>query len=145
MRPGRFAMIAVLMLVGACGAEKERNPDLKVEPTMATATTSPAEPKPDKAALESAVRDYSAAFLDGDGATAYALLTERCQNRTPLSEFAAITEQAKVAYGPRKITSLTIDLNSEQARVTYAYETTVLNQTDEPWAFESGQWHNDDC
>lgn len=87
---------------------------------------------------------YSAAFLSGDGAAAYALLSARCQERTPLSEFAAIVEQAGEAYGPQDIESIEVTINDTQAQATYTYGDDTLSQDSEPWVNESG-WKNDDC
>ncbi len=87
---------------------------------------------------------YSAAFLSGDGAAAYALLSSRCQERTQLSEFAAIVEQAGETYGPQDIESIEVTVNGTQAQATYTYGDDTLNQDREPWVDEAG-WKNDDC
>lgn len=100
----------------------------------------------EKPALRRAVQNYSDAYLTGDANTAYALLSKRCQARTTEADFAALVSQAKGLYGtalPMK--TFKVDLNDAQARVTYTYEMAAINQTDEPWVKESGDWHQDDC
>lgn len=111
--------------------------------TSAPATSAAA---PDQAALERAVRDYSAAYLGGDPAKAFGLLSKRCQLRLGQQQMADAVSMAKDQYGPQDITSLHVDtLQGTLARVTYTYADTTLNQSSEPWVAEGGQWREDDC
>lgn len=142
------ALILAGLALAACGGGSDADPVSKPAASTAVATTTPP-PAPVATAdpaveLEEAVRAYSSAFLDGDGAGAYELLSERCRDRTPLSEFASITEQAKTAYGPQDVTSIDVTVNGEQAQATYGYADASLNQDKEPWVNEAG-WRNDDC
>lgn len=91
-----------LLALAACGGSDK--PD---ETTTSASTSAATNPSAD---LEAAVRNYSSAFLTGDGAAAYALMSERCQDATPLSDFAAITEQAADTYGEVAIKSLKVAL-----------------------------------
>lgn len=96
-------------------------------------------------ALDAAVRAYSADFLAGDATAAYARTSERC--RTVLEEdvFAAIVASAAEAYGDEEITDLESEVDGNSATVSYEYEDETLNQEDEPWVLEDGEWHLDDC
>lgn len=112
-------------------------------PTKEQATQ---EPQIDhEADLKKAVTEYTHAFLTGDGATAYAMLSAKCRAATPLSEFAAITEQARDTYGDVKIDSLKVTVDGRKARATYTFPVPAINQTEELWVAEAGSWKNDDC
>lgn len=142
----RFKLVAIavmaLVLVGCGGSSEEPDEPSKAGSQKTASSTPTAAPDDD---LKAAVNAYSKAFLTGDGAAAYALLSERCRSLTPLSDFAAITEQAKETYGPVKIDSLDVDVSGDSATATYTYAVPAINQTDEKWVLESGSWHNDDC
>ncbi len=97
-------------------------------------------------ALETAVRAYSAAYLTGEGSIAYGLLSDRCQQRIGEAEFTGLTRAAQAQYGGQPIQTLTVDtLAGPLARVTYTYSASAINQQAEPWVFEKGSWHQDDC
>jgi len=120
--------------------------------TTATSTTSSPSSTPSsasasvEAALRAAVQAYSDAFLSGNAKQAYALLSTRCQERSTLAEFTAITDQAKALYGnPLPMSSFKAQISGDLARVTYTYAVSAINQTREPWVRESGDWHEDDC
>lgn len=101
---------------------------------------------PDNSALEAQVRAYSTAFLTGDGAAAYDLLSKRCQERNERVGFVNTVTLAAKQYGPQDIKALTVDQASgDLARVTYTYDTAALDQRGEPWVREGGQWRVDDC
>lgn len=138
----RFLVVAVLALVlSACSSSEDDAPE---EPQASTSEPAPAPTVDPADELEAAVEAYSAAFLSGDGAAAYNLLSERCRDRTPLSEFAGVVEQASAVYGEQAITSLEVTVNGEQAQATYGYADPTLDQDREPWVNEGG-WRNDDC
>ena len=120
MLRGTLLVIAVVT-IGACGASEKR-PDLR-----------------------SSVEAYSAAYLSGDGATAYQLLTTRCRASTQLSELAAMTETAQRMNGNVQIETFSAAEDGDHATATYTFAVPALNQTDEPWLRESGAWHNNDC
>jgi len=92
------------------------------------------------------VRAYSKAFLAGDGAAAYELLSKRCQERNERVGFVNTVELAGKTYGPQDIKTLTVDQASgDLARVTYTYDKADLDQRGEPWVREGGDWRVDDC
>jgi hypothetical protein len=99
----------------------------------------------DEPQLREAVLAFSEAYLSGVVDTAYALMSERCRQRSTRAEFAHDVALVQEMYDPEPIRSLVTDVESDRARVTYTYGEFDLNQTGEPWTLEAGQWHNDDC
>ncbi|WP_028637721.1 hypothetical protein [Nocardioides sp. URHA0032] len=100
----------------------------------------------ESAAIREAAQAYSDAYLTGDADAAYGLLSQRCQDRTPADQFASVVQTAKAQYGSAlDFKSFDADVNGEQARVTYTYDTAAINQDQEPWVKESGEWREDDC
>lgn len=63
----------------------------------------------------------------------------------PLSEFASLTEQAKVLYGHVKIETVDVTVHGEKATATYTYAVPAINQTDEPRVVKGVGWRSDDC
>lgn len=130
-----MVVIGVLALAGCTGTSTSSS--------SAASTTSAA---PDNSALEAQVRAYSAAFLAGDGAVAYELLSKRCQERNERVGFVKTVDLAAATYGPQDIKTLTVDQASgDLARVTYTYDKAALDQRGEPWVREAGTWRVDDC
>jgi hypothetical protein len=135
------ALLTVLLSLTACGGSSDNTPTPKASATVTT-TTPAADPSSD---LKAAVHAYSKAYLTGDGASAYAMLTKRCRTKLALSEFAAASESAKSLYGNVPIKTLDVKVNGTKATATYTYAVATINQTDQPWVFESGAWHYDQC
>lgn len=99
-----------------------------------------------QSALEDAYRTYVEAFFGGDGATAYALLSDRCQKATSLSEFAAASESAADIYGQVDYTidTVTVDGNSGSVDSTFAAD--ALNSDGgSAWIYEDKGWRSDKC
>ncbi len=112
----------------------------------ATGASSAASETPE-AEVEAAYRTYTDAFLTGDGATAYGLLSERCRKLYPLSDFAAAAEAAKEMYGPVKydLRGVTID-DSGRAKVDAKFPVAGLDQGGgSEWIREDGGWRTDKC
>jgi len=102
--------------------------------------------KTETTALHSAVEDYSAAYLSGEGGAAWNLLSSRCKGRISKSEMRTMTTLAAKKYGAQPIMTLTIDsISGGMARVTYTYSQAAINQVKEPWVREGDQWREDDC
>lgn len=141
---------AVLLVVAACGSTDESSdPALPSDPVAAPSVSAgaPAEPTSDPA-LEQAVRDYSAAYLGGDGDAAHALLSQRCQRRVTVAQLTTLADQAKDLYGDATITTLDAEIDDEyddEAEVKYTYSAPALDQDDEDWVLEDDGWKNDDC
>ncbi|MEX5712949.1 hypothetical protein AB1484_33025 [Parafrankia sp. FMc6] len=149
-----MAMLAVAVTgCGSSSATGSSNAPSGVSGTTETAeTTAVATPaavaagQPDRVGLEAAVRAYSQAYLGGQGSVAYGLLSRRCQFRVGAAEMDGLTAAARAQYGPQPITTLTVDtFAGTLARVSYVYPDAAINQREEPWAFENGAWHQDDC
>lgn len=136
----RVLAIGCLLALTACGSS-DKPDSAGTTGASDTATSSAPDPSGD---LEAAVRKYSSAFLTGDGSTAYALLSKRCQTEMPLSDFAAITEQAADTYGDVSIKSLNVVVDGDKGTATYTYPVVTLNQTEQPWVNQEG-WKWDAC
>lgn len=95
--------------------------------------------------LEAAVRTYTEAFLGGDADAAYDLLSERCRGELARNDFTAIVAQASAQYGDAEITSYEDDVRGNVATATYELSDPTLNQVEERWLLEGGNWRNDDC
>jgi hypothetical protein len=121
-------LAGVLVLATACGG-----------------STGPKAGSPE-AALGSAVRAYSAAVVGGDGAAAFQLESERCQQILDAGAASAQAAQAKANYPGATINKLTVDdLSGSKAHVSYSYADPILDQAKQPWLNESGAWHWDAC
>jgi hypothetical protein len=107
-----------------------------------------AEPGPserDDPALRAAVLAYSESYLSGGADVVYNLMSRRCQQQVTLAEVTDGVALAQRMYDEQPVRSLTAFIEDDEARVTYSYATSDLNQTREPWTRESGEWRNDDC
>lgn len=97
-------------------------------------------------AIRKAATTYSDAFLSGDADAAYGALSARCKDRIGEVEFTSVVQAAKDTYGSAlKFKTFEAEVNGRQARVTYTYAISAINQTDEPWVKEDGRWRQDDC
>lgn len=96
-------------------------------------------------ALEDAVRAYSADFLAGDATAAYARMSERCHGVLTEEVFSGVVASAAEAFGDEEITDFESDVDGDEATVTYEFSDEMLNQADERWVREGGEWHIDDC
>jgi hypothetical protein len=141
----RVALASVAMVLTAAACSSSEPPTTgPIVPTRTDVSVSvPSAPLDD---LETAVRAYSDAFLSGDADTAWDLLSSRCRDRLARAEFNGIVGGGADLYGSASMTDLTVDeLSGSLARVTYTYDDPAINQNHEPWVFEDGAWHNDDC
>jgi hypothetical protein len=153
MKKSAALIVAVLVLAGCGGNTTQKTaPPTTTSPSgTPTKTVAPSQsPSPTKTAapdpLRVAVQAYSDAYLTGKPLVSYNLLSKRCQARVSLSYWTGLVTAAKDAYG----SALPIKTYSEHvegtlARVTYTYDVSAIDQTDEPWVMESGHWHEDDC
>jgi hypothetical protein len=99
----------------------------------------------DGPSLEDAVRGYSADFLAGDAAAAYARLSVRCHDVLLEDVYSAVVAQAADLFGDAEITKYDDDVKGDEATATYEFSDDTLNQADERWILEGGAWHIDDC
>jgi hypothetical protein len=138
-------VLAALGLVACANAVPSSSGTVSPTAAAATPTAVASTPNADQQ-LQAAVQSYSAAYLGGNGAAAYALLTARCQQSVGLSQMMSLTSAAASLYGALPITSLTVNSDSgSQATVTYTYAVAKLNQSQQPWVVEGGSWKDDHC
>ena len=89
---------------------------------------------------------YSDGYLADEPVEAYNLLSNRCKQRISLSHFTRLSMAANQLYGrPLPIRTFKANIQGNLARVTYTYSVPAINQTQEPWVKEHGQWREDDC
>ncbi|WP_369778846.1 hypothetical protein [Streptomyces sp. R33] len=140
-----LAAAALLTLTG-CSSDSKPAAD-KPADAPAPATSPSPRIDPERAALDKAVRAYSAAYFQPDGKAAYALLSKRCQTKAGDEDvFAIVVDTAAKGYGRQELQTLTIDqLAGDMARVSYTYLVPKLNQSQQPWTREAGAWHYDGC
>ena len=147
-KPVAGILVATLAACSSGGSSQTANSSTS-EPSASRSSSSSPSPNaaPDGAhELEIAVRAYSAAFLGGEGDAAYQMLSARCRNRVAHDQFVLEVAVAKQAYGDAAMQTFSIDqISGGLARVTYTYDKAAINQASEPWAFEDGAWHEDDC
>lgn len=113
--------------------------------STASASTSASSSPED--AVETAYRAYTKAFLTGDGATAYAMLSERCRGLYSEADFAAAAESAADLYGlvDYEVRDVKIDADG-RATVDAEFPVEALNQGGgSEWIQESGSWRTDKC
>lgn len=136
--PCALALTAVLTSACSDDGGDSDEPSADASATALTGT--------DEAALREVVQAYSDAFLTGDGATAHALLTDRCQEALPAEGFIPVVEEAGELYGSAlDFTSFEAKIDGTQAFVTYTYDDAKLNVDQEPWVVEGDSWRQDDC
>jgi hypothetical protein len=143
------AGLALTAALAGCSDDSDDKPKAETK-TASEAPATSEEPTASEGSpeqeVEAAYHAYVEAFLTGDGATAYALLSERCQSLFKLSEFAEISEQAAELYGlvDYEIKSVTVD--GDRAVVDAEYPVEALNQGGGTgWVLESGEWRDDKC
>jgi hypothetical protein len=129
----------------APSAESSSTTTASTTTTTTTAVSTTTTASPTVASLEAAVRAYSAAFLGGDGAGAWALLSSRCQQKMAEIDYKATVAAAGVKYGSATLQSVTATVNGTQGTATYTYSDPTIDQQNQPWTFESGGWRWDAC
>jgi len=98
------------------------------------------------AELRATVQTFLDAYLTGDTDTAYAFLSERCQERLSKKKYGELVTWAGALYGePLKLKSFKAKVDGDSAEVTYAYIDPATDAETERWVLEGGDWHGDDC
>jgi hypothetical protein len=143
------AAAVLLLALTACSTTADNPPSsASPKPGQNASTEQPSTPPADdsKAKLEQAVRDYSAAYFATDTAKAYGMLSQRCAEEIPAAMYGPMVEATVKQYGVHDIKTLTVDqVSGDLARVTYTYPVPALDQKQQPWAREDGQWRYDAC
>lgn len=141
------ATVLLLSLTACGGDNKDEEDAAPVGAAGSTASpTAPTSSASDEDALEQAYRTYIKAFLTGDAATAYGLLSERCRDKEPLSEFASISESAADIYGLVDYTIDDVTVDGDEGKVDATYAVEALNSGGGSlWVIENGNWRTDKC
>jgi hypothetical protein len=151
MRHTTTVAAAVLLLtLTACSTEADAPPASSSPKASAPAATEKPADKPaaddEEAALEKAVRAYSAAYFATDAAKAHSLMSKRCRDEAPIELYRPMVEATVATYGKHEIKTVAVDqLSGDMARVTYTYPVPTLTMKQQPWVREGGQWRNDHC
>lgn len=95
--------------------------------------------------LEAAVRAYTAGYLGGAADAAYDLLSERCHEELSKDDFGSLVAAATATYGGEEITGYSADVDGNVALANYQLTDSTLDQVNERWVLEDGDWRNDDC
>lgn len=172
----RIAIALPLLAVAGCGGGSESTQDAPVtaEPTTTVQVTTPATSNvestdtettlpsdsatttqavvvdggesDEEAALTSAVSRYVAAFGEGDPDVAVSLLSERCADIVPVTEYRAAVAGAGELYPGLVVDEFSDIVLDESAAVVY-YTTAPVVEADqgERWVVEFGSWRWDDC
>lgn len=96
--------------------------------------------------LEAAYRNYVAALLCADAATAYELLAARCRAEFTQSEFATTSKAAPELYGELEIITVqAIGTHGIVVVTSPALDAKDQGAVQMPWLLEKGEWHSDWC
>ncbi|MFF3327421.1 hypothetical protein [Streptomyces sp. NPDC002889] len=142
---------ALLLALTACtGSEDDRAPSEKPTPTPTTTPTAERtaqQPADDtNVELERAVHAYADVYFKPDAKAAYAMLSTRCQEALAPEAYKPIVEAAAKKHGKQHVRLVRVDLVSgDLAFVTYSYDAPELDQQQQPWKREEGQWRYDEC
>lgn len=154
MRTTTTATLAAVLLLAltACSSSDDDSTDSKPAPAASsesspTTEESSAPADDNTAALEQAVKDYTAAYFKGEASTAHRMLSERCRGQINELVFGATVEQAAKEYGPdHPATDVEAEVSGELARVSYRVEgLPKFDQQAQPWTLEGGDWKYDAC
>ncbi len=149
------AAACLALVLAACSGTSEPAPTVTITETASaepaptvtvTETTAPTEPEvSEEDLLKAAVADYTEAFFT-DGEKAWNLLSEKCQADRPLLPFEIVVDQAKEQYpNGAEIETITVTVDGDKATATYSLSASELNQTNESWIKEDGQWKYNHC
>jgi hypothetical protein len=117
------------------GTEDEEKAEEKAEKKEAAA----------REKIRDAARAYSDAFLTGDSAAAFDRLSARCQNEVR-DTFGTTVFEAQATYGEAlRFESFEAEVTGDSATVTYTFQKSELDKSDESWVLEDLWWKLDDC
>lgn len=142
-----ITLAAALLALTACTSSSDDKPST-AESQLASAEQEPSTtPTPAAAAeLETAVREYTAAYFANEPKTTHGMLSARCQERITPEAMAALTERAVGDYGKQDVKRFQVDqLSGDMARVSYGVGLPKFDQAQQPWVREGGVWKFDAC
>ncbi|MFJ8546031.1 hypothetical protein ACIRFH_29290 [Streptomyces sp. NPDC093586] len=147
-----------LLLAALTGCSSSDDDTADTAPTSSGAASSPdagqpsAGPTPSedtapaKAALEKAVREYTAAYFADEPDTTYGMLSARCRKVITPAGMAVLTERAVGDYGQQDVKRFAVDeLSGDTARVSYGVGLPTFDQKQQPWLREGDVWKYDAC
>ncbi|MGW0495057.1 hypothetical protein ACWD0Z_06340 [Streptomyces sp. NPDC003007] len=143
MRTRATAITTALLLAAltACSSSDDST-------DAATAVNKPAVEKTqdETAALEQAVKDYTADLFSGN-ADGYDFVSARCQKQMTKAEWTNTAKDAHQQYGAQKATGVKVDqLSGDLARVSYgAGNIPQFEREAQSWTREDGTWRWDAC
>lgn len=155
-----YVLGLVLLLVGCGGSTTTVTPTTTLAPdttaatTAGTSTTTVAAPttttttaapatEADADSVKKTVRAYSDAFLGGHAKEAWLMRTPAAQAGGSYAEFAVAVAVAKEIYGDAEMTSLEVTVTGDTASATYTYDIAEINQIDQVWIKQGGEWFLD--
>lgn len=145
----RMCVIAMMVVAAAAGCSTGSKSDAS---TPSAATVSSAESvggssvDDTTAGLEAAVAAYTKAFGTGDADAAWATVSQRCKKTVPEGQFRAAVLGGPALRPDMVATDIVAEVDGTQGRATY--KTTgegVGPYSEQPWRYEDGAWHWDDC
>ncbi|WP_326652210.1 MULTISPECIES: hypothetical protein [unclassified Streptomyces] len=152
MRTRIITALTAALLLGVTGCssdsddKKERSDKPAVSATPSKGVTNDEASASDRAALEKAVREYTAAYFKPDVDAGYAMVSRRCKEATSKEQFEVMLERASGDYGQQDVRRFSVDqLSGDMARVSYGVALPKFDQKQQPWVRESGQWRYDSC
>ena len=132
----RLVVLVLVGVIAACGGSSSGGAGQSPAPAAG----------PSEADLKLAVFAYSDAFLGGHGDRAYDMLSRRCQAENDATRFGNLVRGAQILYGDETIKTLTVDsFSATTATVTYLYGNRNIDQHNQRWTVEGGQWRWDGC
>jgi hypothetical protein len=139
-----YAAIAAVVLLAGCSGPSDDQPDdapISLPAGVPTKQLSRAERE-----LATAYRTFVDAFLSGEGATAYDLLSERCQGVYSPEEYVDGSADAAEDFGLVDYVIVSVTVNGDTGEVDGEFPVAELNH-DGGTAFvlEDGKWRADRC
>ncbi|MFC7531889.1 hypothetical protein [Actinoplanes sp. GCM10030250] len=139
------AVLAACSVTAGCSSSPSPVPAAGTSAPAAPAAVETSAPTA-KGQLRAAAQAYSDAFLTGQATAGYTLLSERCRKRTSPERFAAMLTAAQRMYGTAlPFVTFAAAVSGDSAQVSYTFSVTAVNQLDEPWVREDGNWRQDGC
>lgn len=139
-----YAAMASVVLLAGCGGAADDQPDdapISLPAGVPTKQLSHAERE-----LATAYRTFVDAFLSGDGATAYDLLSERCQGVYSPEEYADGSADAAEDIGLVDYVIVSVRVDGGRGEVDGEFPVAELNHKGgTAFVLEDGEWRADRC
>lgn len=143
-----LSVAGLFTVLTACSSDDD-DKDAAPRPTTTRSAEPTAPPQPkkeDTAALEAAVRGYTAAYFKGDVDALDDMLSRRCGKKINRAVLTALTERAVGDHGHEDVKRFKVDrMAGNAARVSYGVGEPRFDHQGEPWLREGGEWRYDRC